>query len=68
MKSNLMVKTAKIIAEVRTRTCIDKIDIEVIENILKDEKIQKGLKQNLFTIDEDTKYINYNIYRFIFAE
>ena len=32
-----------------------------LQNILKDEKIQKGLKQNLFTIDEDTKYINYNI-------
>lgn len=24
-----------------------------LQNILKDEKIQKGLKQNLFTIDED---------------
>lgn len=32
-----------------------------LQDILKDEKIQKGLKQSLFTIDEDTKYINYNI-------
>ena len=32
-----------------------------LQNILKDEKIQKGLKQNLSTIDEDTKYIKYNI-------
>ena len=37
MKSDFMVKTAKIIAEVRTRTCIDKIDEEVIDEILQAE-------------------------------
>ena len=31
------------------------------EKAEQEEKIQKGIKQNLFTIDEDTKYINYNI-------
>ena len=36
MKSDFMVKTAKIIAEVRTRTCIDKIDTEVMEAILEE--------------------------------
>ena len=40
MKPNFMDRTAKIIAEIRTRTCIDKIDIEVIEDILKDELIK----------------------------
>ena len=37
MKSDFMVKTAKIIAEVRNRTCIDELDAEVIEEILQDE-------------------------------
>ena len=32
-----MVKTAKIIEEVRARTCIDKIDTEVLKEILQDE-------------------------------
>ena len=36
MKSDFMVKTAKIIAEIRTRTCIDD-DVEVIKEILQDE-------------------------------
>ena len=34
---NFMVKTAKIIAEVRARTCIDDVDAEVIEEILQNE-------------------------------
>ena len=34
MKPNFMDSTAKIIAEVRTRTCIDKIDTEVLADIL----------------------------------
>ena len=33
---DFMGRTAKIIAEVRTRTCIDKIDTEVLEDILQD--------------------------------
>ena len=36
MKSDFMVKTAKIIAEVRNRTCIDE-DVEVIKEILQEE-------------------------------
>ena len=31
---NFMVQTAKILAELRTRTCIDAIDTEVLEDIL----------------------------------
>ena len=37
MKPDFMNKTAKIIAEVMVRTCIDKLDTKVIEEILKDE-------------------------------
>ena len=37
MKPDFMDRTAKVIAEVRARTCIDKIDTEVLEEILKDE-------------------------------
>ena len=33
---NFMKRAAKIIAEVRTRTCIDKFDAEVLVDILKD--------------------------------
>ena len=36
MKSDFMVETAKIIAEIRARTCIDD-DVEVIKEILQDE-------------------------------
>ena len=41
MKSDFLVKTAKIIAEVHTRTFIDKIDAEAIEKILQDELIEE---------------------------
>ena len=34
---NFMVKTAKIIAEMRARTCIDDVDAEVIEEILQNK-------------------------------
>ena len=37
MKSDSMVKTAKIIAEVRNRTGIDEVDAEALEKLLKDE-------------------------------
>ena len=40
MKSNFMDITAKIIAEIRTRTCIDAVDAEVLEELLKDELIK----------------------------
>ena len=43
MKPDFMDRTAKIIAEVRTRTCIDKLDtevLEVLEEILQDELIK----------------------------
>lgn len=33
---NFMARTAKIIAEIRTRTCIDDVDAEVIKEILQD--------------------------------
>ena len=36
MKSDFMVKTAKIMAEIRTRTSIDDVDAEVIAVIVKD--------------------------------
>ena len=36
MKSDFMERTAKIIAEIRARTCIDD-DVEVIKEILQDE-------------------------------
>ena len=41
MKPNFMDITTKIIAEVRTRTCIDKIDVEVLEVL--DEILQENL-------------------------
>ena len=34
---NFMGRIAKIIEEIRTRTCIDEIDTEVLEKILQDE-------------------------------
>ena len=37
MKPDFKDITAKIIAEVHIRTCIDKIDTEVLEDILQDE-------------------------------
>ena len=37
MKPNFKSRTAKIIAEIRTRACIDDVDAEVIKDILKDE-------------------------------
>ncbi len=37
MKSDFMVKTARILAEVRARTCIDKIDVDVLKEILQEE-------------------------------
>ena len=40
MKPDFMARTVKIMAEIRARTCIDKIDTEVIEYILKGELIK----------------------------
>ena len=36
MKPDFMVRTAKIIEEIRASTCIDDVDVEVIEKILQD--------------------------------
>ena len=36
MNTNFMDKAAKIIADIRTSTCIDDVDAEVIEAMLKD--------------------------------
>ena len=40
MKFDFTEITTKVIAEVRTRTCIDKIDTEVLEYILQKELIE----------------------------
>ena len=40
MQSDFMVKIANIIAEIRVKTCIDDVDAEVLEDILKDELIK----------------------------
>ena len=37
MKHDFMDRIANIIAEVHTRTCMDKIDTEILENILQEE-------------------------------
>ena len=40
MKPNFMNRAAKIMAEVRNKTCIDDVDTEVIAGILQDELIE----------------------------
>ena len=40
MKPDFMDSTANIIAEIRVKTCIDDVDVEVLEDILKDELIK----------------------------
>ena len=40
MKPDFMDRIEKIITEVRTRTCINKLDAKVIEEILQDELIK----------------------------
>lgn len=40
MKSDFMERAEKIIAEIRTRTYIDKIDVEFIKDILQEELIK----------------------------
>ena len=40
MKFDFMEITTKVIAEVRTRTCINKLDAEVLEEILQDALIK----------------------------
>ena len=54
MKPDFMDRTAKIIEEIRTRACIDKIDTEVIEEILKDEFIK--YHNELFTYAHNIGY------------
>ena len=45
MKPNFMDITTKIITEVRTRTCIDKLDTEVIETEVLEEILQDALNE-----------------------
>ena len=40
MKSDFMGRTAKIIAEIRARTCMDYVDTDVLKEILQDELIK----------------------------
>ena len=40
MQSEFMVKTAKVIEEICFRACIDNVDAEVLEDILRDELIE----------------------------
>ena len=40
MKSDFMDRIEKVISDVLTRTCIDKLDAKVIEEILQDELIK----------------------------
>ena len=56
MKSDFMVKTAKIIAEIRTRTCIDGIDAEALFEILQDELIK--YRNEVFTYGHSIGYDN----------
>ena len=54
MRPNFMDSTAKIIAEVRTRTSIDNIDTEVLAEILQDEFIK--YHNELFTYAHNIGY------------
>ena len=54
MKPNFMDRTAKIMAEIRTITFIDKIDAEVIAGILQDELIE--YHNEVFTYGYDKGY------------
>ena len=54
MKPEFMDRIAKIIAEVRTRTYMDKIDTEVLEELLKDELIE--YHNEVFTYGHNTGY------------
>ena len=54
MKPDFMEKTAKIITEVRTKTCIDTEILEVFEEILKDELIK--YHNEVFTYGYDKGY------------
>ena len=54
MKFDFMEITAKVIAEVRTRTCIDDVDAEVLEELLKDELIK--YRNEVFTYGHNIGY------------
>ena len=45
MKPDFMDRIEKIIADVRTRTCIDKIDVEVLETEVLEEILQDALNE-----------------------
>ena len=52
MKPDFIDSIAKIIAEVRVRTCIDKIDAEVLEDILQEELNEYCLELDEYYIEE----------------
>ena len=54
MNPYFMDRAAKIIAEVRTRTCINKLDAKVIEDILQDELIK--YRNEVFTYGHSIGY------------
>ena len=60
MQSDFMNKTAKLIAELRVGTCINDVDEEAIEDILKDEIIKYHNEVFTYghTIGYDSGYID----------
>ena len=54
MKFDFTEITTKVIAEVRTRTCINKLDAKVIEEILQDELIK--YRNEVFTYGHSIGY------------
>ena len=55
---NFMVKTANIIAEVRARTCIDDVDVEVIKEILQDALNEYYMMLNEYYAEEYYNALN----------
>ena len=57
MKHDFMEKTARIIAEIRTRTCIDDVDAEVIKDALNDHyRMLDGYYANALNTARNTAY------------
>ena len=58
MKPNFIGKAAKIIAEIRTKTCIDDVDAEVLTEILKDELNEYCILLDEYYIEEYSNALN----------
>ena len=60
MKLDFMDRTAKIIAEIRARTCMDYVDTDVLKEILQDELIKYHNEVFTYghTIGYDSGYID----------